>query len=154
MKSPPPATTLAEFTAIVEASPEAVVLHYHKLHGTKRYSIDANARASKWRITFTWANPTILTATAPQSTSGVIRIWAAAEVTDGVRGDIPLAEIPQGLCDQATGATRQREVPSRIPPEYDLAIAQAQSSRRTIRLVNQTGRHLGAETKLVGGHLG
>jgi plasmid maintenance system killer protein len=31
-------------------------LHYHKLHGTKRYSIDANARASKWRITFTWAN--------------------------------------------------------------------------------------------------
>ena len=101
-----------------------------------------------------YLSPTILTATAPQSTSGVIRIWAAAEVTDGVRGDIPLAEIPQGLCDQATGATRQREVPSRIPPEYDLAIAQAQSSRRTIRLVNQTGRHLGAETKLVGGHLG
>ena len=31
-------------------------LHYHKLHGIKRYSIDANARASKWRITFTWAN--------------------------------------------------------------------------------------------------
>ena len=31
-------------------------LHYHKLHGTKRYSIDANARASKWRITFAWAN--------------------------------------------------------------------------------------------------
>jgi hypothetical protein len=63
--------TLAEFTAIVEASPEAVVLHYHKLHGTKRYSIDANARASKWRITFTWAKPTILTATAPQSNSGI-----------------------------------------------------------------------------------
>ncbi|NQX01369.1 hypothetical protein HQ447_11985 [bacterium] len=31
-------------------------LHYHKLHGSKRYSIDANARASKWRITFAWAN--------------------------------------------------------------------------------------------------
>jgi hypothetical protein len=31
-------------------------LHYHKLHGTKRYSIDANARASKWRITFAWTN--------------------------------------------------------------------------------------------------
>jgi plasmid maintenance system killer protein len=31
-------------------------LHYHKLHGTKRYSIDANARTSKWRITFAWAN--------------------------------------------------------------------------------------------------
>jgi plasmid maintenance system killer protein len=31
-------------------------LHYHKLRGTKRFSIDANARTSKWRITFTWAN--------------------------------------------------------------------------------------------------
>lgn len=31
-------------------------LHYHKLHGSKKYSIDANARASKWRITFAWAN--------------------------------------------------------------------------------------------------
>ena len=31
-------------------------LHYHKLHGTDRYSIDANSRASKWRITFCWAN--------------------------------------------------------------------------------------------------
>jgi hypothetical protein len=72
-----------------------------------------------------YLSPTILTATAPQSNSGVIRIQAAAEVTDRVRGDIPLAEIPQGLCDQATGATRQREVPARIPPEYDLAIAQA-----------------------------
>ena len=30
-------------------------LHYHKLHGTKRYSIDANSRNSKWRITFSWA---------------------------------------------------------------------------------------------------
>jgi len=31
-------------------------LHYHKLHGSGRYSIDANSRASKWRITFEWAN--------------------------------------------------------------------------------------------------
>ena len=31
-------------------------LHYHKLHGTGRYSIDANSRACKWRITFSWAN--------------------------------------------------------------------------------------------------
>lgn len=31
-------------------------LHYHKLHGTKKYSIDANARTSKWRITFAWTN--------------------------------------------------------------------------------------------------
>lgn len=31
-------------------------LHYHKLHGTMRFSIDANARNSKWRITFAWAN--------------------------------------------------------------------------------------------------
>lgn len=31
-------------------------LHYHKLHGSGRYSIDANSRASKWRITFKWAD--------------------------------------------------------------------------------------------------
>jgi plasmid maintenance system killer protein len=31
-------------------------LRYHKLHGTKRYSIDANTRASRWRITFAWAD--------------------------------------------------------------------------------------------------
>ena len=31
-------------------------LHYHKLKGTGRYSIDANSRASKWRITFAWAD--------------------------------------------------------------------------------------------------
>ena len=31
-------------------------LHYHKLHGSGRYSIDAEARNSKWRITFAWAN--------------------------------------------------------------------------------------------------
>ena len=31
-------------------------LHHHKLHSTGRYSIDANSRASKWRITFHWAN--------------------------------------------------------------------------------------------------
>lgn len=31
-------------------------LHYHKLHGSGRYSIDANSRASKWRITFAWAD--------------------------------------------------------------------------------------------------
>jgi plasmid maintenance system killer protein len=31
-------------------------LHYHKLHGTGRYSIDANSRVSKWRITFAWAD--------------------------------------------------------------------------------------------------
>ena len=30
------------------------VLHYHALRGTKRYSIDANSRRSKWRITFAW----------------------------------------------------------------------------------------------------
>lgn len=31
-------------------------LHYHKLHGENRYSIDANSRNSKWRITFIRAN--------------------------------------------------------------------------------------------------
>ncbi|MCW1883746.1 hypothetical protein OKA04_03335 [Luteolibacter flavescens] len=31
-------------------------LHYHKLHGSDRYSIDADGRNSKWRITFAWAD--------------------------------------------------------------------------------------------------
>lgn len=31
-------------------------LNYHALHGTGRYSIDANSRRSKWRITFDWAD--------------------------------------------------------------------------------------------------
>lgn len=34
----------------------APALHYHKLHGTNRYSIDANSRNSPWRITFSWEN--------------------------------------------------------------------------------------------------
>lgn len=31
-------------------------LHYHKLKGTSRYSIDADSRKSPWRITFQWEN--------------------------------------------------------------------------------------------------
>ena len=31
-------------------------LYYHKLKGTKRYSIDADTRKSPWRITFEWEN--------------------------------------------------------------------------------------------------
>lgn len=34
----------------------ASALHYHKLHGSDRFSIDADSRKSKWRITFTWEN--------------------------------------------------------------------------------------------------
>ncbi len=30
--------------------------NYHSLSGTNKYSIDADARNSKWRITFTWEN--------------------------------------------------------------------------------------------------
>ena len=29
-------------------------LHYHKLKGTFKYSIDADSRKSPWRITFQW----------------------------------------------------------------------------------------------------
>lgn len=32
----------------------ALSLHYHALSGTARYSIDADSRTSKWRITFSW----------------------------------------------------------------------------------------------------
>ena len=31
-------------------------LAYHRLSGTNRYSIDANGRKSKWRITFAWVD--------------------------------------------------------------------------------------------------
>ena len=31
-------------------------LKYHRLHGTKRCSIDADKRNSPWRITFSWEN--------------------------------------------------------------------------------------------------
>lgn len=31
-------------------------LHYHSLKGKTRYSIDADSRNSKWRITFAWAD--------------------------------------------------------------------------------------------------
>jgi len=31
-------------------------LHYHKLKGTSKYSIDADSRKSPWRITFHWEN--------------------------------------------------------------------------------------------------
>ena len=31
-------------------------LHYHKLKGTSRHSIDADSRKSPWRITFKWEN--------------------------------------------------------------------------------------------------
>lgn len=32
------------------------MLHYHRLHGTARYSIDATSRRSRWRITFAWTD--------------------------------------------------------------------------------------------------
>ena len=32
----------------------APFLHYHSLSGSDRYSIDADSRNSKWRITFRW----------------------------------------------------------------------------------------------------
>lgn len=31
-------------------------LHYHKLKGSSRHSIDADSRTSPWRITFQWEN--------------------------------------------------------------------------------------------------
>jgi plasmid maintenance system killer protein len=30
--------------------------HYHRLSGSVRFSIDADARNSPWRITFQWEN--------------------------------------------------------------------------------------------------
>lgn len=35
-------------------------LHYHSLQGTDRYSIDADSRNSKWRITFVWTDQALI----------------------------------------------------------------------------------------------
>lgn len=43
-------------TADEKALLTAPFLHYHSLRGTDRYSIDADSRRSKWRITFRWEN--------------------------------------------------------------------------------------------------
>ena len=43
-------------TADEKALLTAPYLHYHKLQGSDLYSIDADARNSKWRITFCWEN--------------------------------------------------------------------------------------------------
>jgi plasmid maintenance system killer protein len=32
------------------------MLHYHRLQGNSRYSIDATSRKSPWRITFAWTD--------------------------------------------------------------------------------------------------
>ncbi len=45
--------------ALIDKSSEKELMlvngaNYHSLTGTNRYSIDADARNSKWRITFSW----------------------------------------------------------------------------------------------------
>ena len=51
----------SERLAILHASDEKALLltpalHYHKLKGTNKFSIDADSRKSPWRITFQWEN--------------------------------------------------------------------------------------------------
>jgi plasmid maintenance system killer protein len=50
-----------ERLAILHAADEKTLmlipaLHYHKLKGTSRFSIDADSRKSPWRISFRWEN--------------------------------------------------------------------------------------------------
>lgn len=50
-----------EWLAILNVADEKTLmlipaLHYHKLQGTSKYSIDADSRKSPWRITFQWEN--------------------------------------------------------------------------------------------------
>ncbi len=50
-----------ERLAMLDAADEKALLltpflHYHKLKGTNRFSIDADSRKSPWRITFQWEN--------------------------------------------------------------------------------------------------
>jgi len=54
-------TKAAERLFLLDQADERILLttpalHYHKLHGSGRFSIDADSRKSKWRITFSWEN--------------------------------------------------------------------------------------------------
>ena len=50
----------ARLTLLDDSTEKELMLNnranYHNLSGTKKYCIDADARNSKWRITFTWEN--------------------------------------------------------------------------------------------------
>jgi plasmid maintenance system killer protein len=45
-----------ERLAILNQATEKDLLALHALRGSGRYSIDANSRNSKWRITFAWVD--------------------------------------------------------------------------------------------------
>ncbi|MEO8616339.1 MAG: hypothetical protein ABI600_14435 [Luteolibacter sp.] len=51
---------LARLVTLDEADEKALLLtpflHYHRLKGSAKYSIDADTRKSPWRITFQWEN--------------------------------------------------------------------------------------------------
>ncbi len=53
-----PVKAFERLAILNEADEKALLLmpflHYHKLKGTARYSIDADSRKSPWRNTFQW----------------------------------------------------------------------------------------------------
>ena len=55
-----PVKAFERLAILNEADEKALMLlpalHYHKLKGTSKYSIDADSRKSPWRITFQWEN--------------------------------------------------------------------------------------------------
>jgi plasmid maintenance system killer protein len=55
-----PVKAFERLAILNEADEKALLLmpflHYHKLKGSARYSIDADSRKSPWRITFQWEN--------------------------------------------------------------------------------------------------
>jgi plasmid maintenance system killer protein len=55
-----PVRAFERLAILNEADEKALLLipalHYHKLKGTSKYSIDADSRKSPWRITFQWEN--------------------------------------------------------------------------------------------------
>jgi plasmid maintenance system killer protein len=55
-----PVKAFERLAVLNEADEKALLLipalHYHKLKGTSKYSIDADSRKSPWRITFQWEN--------------------------------------------------------------------------------------------------
>lgn len=55
-----PVKAFERLAILNEADEKALLLipalHYHKLKGTSKYSIDADSRKSPWPITFQWEN--------------------------------------------------------------------------------------------------
>ena len=69
-------------------------------------------------------------------------------------GDLVLADIPQSLGDESTGAAGEPEQAAGIAAEVDLELAEGEPRGCSVGVIDQSGGHLGAESELIGGEGG